>query len=107
MLSLKVDTRYFRRALQRAIARMREVIEDVKYMDREFRQAAIRAENQAVTAAFLRTRPKETPVAHEIIQASTGLTGAQKGILACGRFSGFRDWTRGRHWDRRSRYGER
>ncbi|HUV63904.1 MAG TPA: hypothetical protein VMW24_08400 [Sedimentisphaerales bacterium] len=42
------------------------------------------------------------------IAGSVGLDGPQVAWLKrTGLWAGLRDWTRGRHWDRRSRYGLR
>ena len=42
------------------------------------------------------------------ISGLIGLKGPQVGrVPQKGLWSGHRDWTRGRHWDRRSRYGLR
>jgi len=40
------------------------------------------------------------------VRSSVGLAGPQVSLVGrTGLWSGLRDWTRGRHWDRRRRYG--
>lgn len=93
------DTTAFEDGMRAATARLREF--EAADLSRDA------AERKAEMLQFLGARMDGLSVRYWPACGPVGLAGGQIERRMIVRLSGMRDWTRGRHWDRRSRYGER
>jgi hypothetical protein len=99
------------RAMQRATERTRELYHWLELASLSIQEdngddwTQRRVERHAATMQFLGARMDGLQVAWWPVRLASSPTRSQMANLRPFRVSGMRDWTRGRHWDRRSRYG--
>jgi len=99
------DTAVFEDGMRAATARLGEF--EAADLIRDGERAKITTERKAEMLEFLGAHMDGLRVRYWPVLGPVGLAGGQIDRRMIVRLSGMRDWTRGRHWDRRSRYGER
>jgi hypothetical protein len=99
-----LDSTQFEEGMRSMEARLLAVSGD---FDRDEEEWAAREDRGAALFQFLGARMDGWRLRYWPILAPVGLSGGQTAVRRpVGYPSGMRDWTRGRHWDRRHRYGE-